>query len=177
MRDFSSITPNVVANRRKRMRGIGEVTVLLMFAISTHPAPLAAQVFETSVSSDGGVVVSYFTASDYELLEQRIKYSATQRVPDRMNSATSNYKTGTAAIVTWFGDRDADCRSFRGDLYYKNRSGPIEPKPGLLDPDIPKWLQLIPVESYAGTYCAGDVVDLENTVRTVNETWTPGGES
>ena len=82
------------------MRGIGEATALLMFAVLTHPAPLAAQVFETSVSSDGGVVVSYFTAADYELMEQRIEYSATQRVPDRMNSAASHYKTGTAVVVT-----------------------------------------------------------------------------
>lgn len=177
MRGYEPITPNVVANRRKTMRGIGKAIVLLMFAISTHPVPLAAQVFETSVSSDGGIIISYFSAGDYELLEQRITYSTGQRVPDGMNSAASNYKTGTAAIVTWFGDRDADCRSFRGDLYYKNRSGPIEPKPGLLDPDIPKWLQFVPVESYEGTYCKGDVVDLKNIVRTVNETWTPGGES
>lgn len=177
MRNYDSLIENLAVNSRNRAQVIKKVATLVMFAVFAQTGSSAAQVFETSVGPDGDVVVSYFTAGDYELLEQRIQYSATQRVPDRMNSAASHYKTGTAVVVTWFGDRDADCRSFRGDLYYKNRSGPIEPKPGLLDPDIPKWLQLIPVESYEGTYCAGDVVDLANTSRTVNETWAPGGES
>lgn len=177
MRNYKTGKSVVAEEVGKARHAFHIAVVLLVLAASAFPACLLAQVYEVSVGQEGEVIVSYFTRDDYELLEQRTIYSAGQRVPNSMNSAAVNPKTGTAVIISWFGDRDADCRSFRGDLYYKNRSGPIKPKPGTVDPEIPNWLQFVPVESYAGTYCKGDVVDLGNTVRTVNETWAPGGES
>lgn len=147
----------------------------LMLAVSFVPVP--AQAFRQEIDKDGNLTYLYFRDSDYSTMFDRIVYSAGAKVPDGMNSATTNYETRVPVIVNWYGDVNDECRRFRADLYYPDRGRPVAPKPELVNPNLPVFYQRIPVESYAGTFCKGDTLSWSSMERTVNETWVPGTDN